>query len=419
MKRRYSNRLTQKEIVNVKAKDNKTISLYDGGGLQLNVKPNGSKLWEILYVSSLTKKRRRSGIGKYPEVTLKMAREILNEHKKLIASNIDPIEYKRGQIGINGYSSSKNRHRYFFNDIIDDWLTLKKRDLSPRTYKKRVQQFDKFIKPYFKDMMIKDITHPLIVAVLEKKAQSSLETAYRMKNYINEIYQYAITKGYCEINIVANINIKTILPKMKTKHHPKITDISILKELIQKIENYQGNRSVKNALRLVLHLPLRASNLVNLKWSYIDFEKRMLTIPRGEMKVKDENLDDFKLYLTDEVIKILNEQKKISQNQTFVFTTHPYSDKAINAESPNRALRLMGFTDIKNNRKITLHGFRGTFRSLADTYQLEHNATFEVKESVLDHHVGSKVVKSYSHKACYFEQSKILLEWWSGFLVRL
>ncbi len=66
MKRRYSNRLTQKEIVNVKA--------------------NGSKLWEILYVSPLTKKRRRSGIGKYPEVTLKMAREILSEHKCQVLS---------------------------------------------------------------------------------------------------------------------------------------------------------------------------------------------------------------------------------------------------------------------------------------------------------------------------------------------
>ncbi len=156
------------------------------------------------------------------------------DNKKLIASNIDPIEHKRGQIGVNGCSSSKNRHRYFFNDIIDDWLTLKKRDLSPRTYKKRVQQFDKFIKPYFKDMMIKDITHPLIVTVLEKKAQSSLETAYRMKNYINEIYQYAITKGYCEINIVANINIKTILPKMKTKHHPIVTPSSTAQCIIHK-----------------------------------------------------------------------------------------------------------------------------------------------------------------------------------------
>ena len=32
----------------------------------------------------------------------------------------------------------------------------------------------------------------------------------------------------------------------------------------------------------------------------------------------------------------------------------------INSESPNKALKIMGFNDEVNGRKITLHGFRGT-----------------------------------------------------------
>jgi integrase len=410
MSRRYLHKLSHKEIDKTKINPEKIICLYDGGGLQLTIKPNGSKLWEILYTSPVTKKRRRSGIGNYPDVSLKNAREILSKYKKLINENIDPIDAKNTNI----YSADKKC--IYFNDIIDVWLELKKRDLSERTHLKRVQQFDKFVKPYLKDIKVQDVKHPLIATILENKAKTSVETAYRIHNYMNQIYQYAISKGYCQTNIMANINVKSILPKMKTLHHPKITNLQTLKELVNAIENYHGNISVKNALRFVLHIPLRASNLVNLRWSYIDFERRTLTIPRNKMKVKDENLDDFKLYLTDEVLKILKEQDSISKNAKYVFTTHTYSDKPIHQESPNRALRLMGFDDAKENRKITLHGFRGTFRSLADTFQMEHNAIFEVKEAVLDHHGASKIVKAYNHRSDYFEQTKLLLGWWSRFI---
>jgi len=138
---------------------------------------------------------------------------------------------------------------------------------------------------------------------------------------------------------------------------------------------------------------------------------------------KLQNHDKFKAYLSDEVIEMLYNsaplQKSNNKNSTFVFTSNIYSNKPINKESPNCALRVMGFNDISNKRKISLHGFRGTFRSLADTYQIQHNATFEAKEGVLDHHGASKIVKAYNHEADYFEQLKSPLKWWSSFLQKL
>lgn len=88
-------------------------------------------------------------------------------------------------------------------------------------------------------------------------------------------------------------------------------------------------------------------------------------------------------------------------------------------ESMDKALRVMGFSDKERGRKQTPHSFRGTFRSLCDTYQKEHNATFEVKEAVLDHRIGNSMVAVYLHKADYFEEMKALLCWWADFLDRL
>ncbi len=133
MSKRFLNRLSYKEVQKAKSNPKKIICLYDGGGLQLTIKPNGSKLWEILYTSPTTKKRRRTGIGRYPEISLKRAREIFAEYRKLIAENIDPLDDK--------YKVDETQT--YINAIIDDWLELKKRDLSKRTHIKRVQQFDK------------------------------------------------------------------------------------------------------------------------------------------------------------------------------------------------------------------------------------------------------------------------------------
>ena len=203
-----------------------------------------------------------------------------------------------------------------------------------------------------------------------------------------------------------------IIPKANITHHKKITDINDLAKLINDVYTYDGHYSTKNSLKFCLHIPLRASNLVNLKWSYISFEDKSLTIPRSLMKNKNKNLPDFKVPLSDTVIKILEEQKEFTNHQDFIFLSA--KGKPINDNTPNMALVKMGY---KNTQK--LHGFRGVFRSLADTFQKEHSLDYEVKKRFLDHHDDNRVELSYNHRAEYFEQMKPLVNWWSGFIDKL
>ena len=69
--------------------------------------------------------------------------------------------------------------------------------------------------------------------------------------------------------------------------------------------------------------------------------------------------------------------------------------------------------------KISLHGFRGTFRSLIDTLDTNNKFSFEVKEYALDHQEKSKVVRAYTNKSDYTNQLKPLMSFWSGFVVGL
>ncbi|MBT5934974.1 integrase arm-type DNA-binding domain-containing protein [Sulfurimonas sp.] len=388
----------------------KAYTLSDGKGLSILIKPDSSKLWEFRYTSPTTLKRRKSSLGTYPDVTLALAREKAKSYRELIAQGIDPIDnnkevkkqFKKDQQGI-------------FEKVVDEWFLKQEKELAPSTYVRKVGQFDNDVKPFFVNRLISTIEHPEIVKLLEMKAIKAPESASRLFGYLNNLWQYAVMKGYCDFNIIANLQKKTILTPPKAKNYSKITDPEILKKLVKSIYLYQGNYSVKNSLKFVLHLPLRAENLITLKWEQIDFNNKLLIIPRHLMKAKNENMDDFIMPLTDQVIEILNEQRLFA-NGTFVFKTTGYADVPINATTPNRALERMGYNSEEDGTKIRLHGFRGTFRSLIDTYLTEHKVGYEARERALDHLPPNRVERAYTHKANYLQELETLMRWWSNYL---
>jgi integrase len=137
------------------------------------------------------------------------------------------------------------------------------------------------------------------------------------------------------------------------------------------------------------------------------------------MKVKNHNLNDFQLPLTDEVINILLEQKEFltlyTELREYIFIGTD-NINPINRESPNQALMRMGFTA---NKKQSLHSFRGTFRTIVEEKQPEHQVSEKIMESILDHNKDSKVELAYKNKVNYFEQQKPLLNWWSNYILSL
>lgn len=398
------------QIKKAKAKDN-IYYLNDGGGLRLKITPTNSKIWEFRY--TFNGKSRKTTFKTYPTVTLKEARTKRQEYQKLLNQDIDPIDNTK-QIKEEKILDTNG----MFLNVALEWLDKEAERTKENTHKNKLRVFEKDIFPFLKNKHIKEIAIKDIANIIEKKQLQAHEVATNIFTYLDNLFRYAVLKDYCERNILADIKRSDIIRAKPVKHYSKITDPYILKELIEGIYNYNGGYSLRNALKLVLHIPLRADNLCSLKWEYINFDKKLLTIPRELMKVKDLNFDDFKMPLTDEVINILKEQQLFTAHQEWIFLGTNNRDP-INNESPNRALQRMGFNDDKKGRKIRLHGFRGTFRSMIETLDIENKFSFEVKERALDHQENSKVVRAYSHKSDYVQQLIPLMNFWSDYILSL
>lgn len=398
------------QIRKAKCRD-KIYYLNDGGGLRLKVTPKNSKIWEFRY--TINGKSRKTTFKTYPTVSLKEARIKKQEYQKLLNSGIDPIDHAK-QIKEDNILDTNG----MFLNVATEWLEKESHRIMKSTLIGKTKVFENDIYPFLKNKHIKEIDINDIIKILELKQLQAHEVASKMFNYLDNLFRFAVLKNYCDRNILADIRKSDIIRPKKVKHFSKINDPKILCELRDSIYNYNGSHSLRNVLKLVLHIPLRAENLCNLRWSCIDFENKRLTIPREEMKIKSSNLDDFKLPLTDEVINILQEQYTFTSHQEYVFLGTNNRD-SINKESPNRALQRMGFNDDSKGRKIRLHGFRGTFRSMIDTLDIENKFSFELKERVLDHHEQNETVRAYNHKADYFKQFIPLLNFWSDYIVQL
>lgn len=418
--------LSDTKIKNAKPKEKKYV-LSDGNGLQLLIKPNGKKIWEVRY--TLAGKPKATTIGNYPLVTLVEARERRNTFKSKIANGIDPIQEKKQIKALIEEEKVENEalKNGQFHLVAYGWLDTLTNDET--TTKKRRRAFERDIFPYLceydkqhtivSSKHINTITHGELLRIINEKEKTAAETARRLLTDCNRLWLYAISHGHASFNITTNISKKDALKKPVKNHYPKITDKKILGELLRAIDEYKGSVIVRNLLRFVSIIPLRADNLCKLKWDNIDFDKAIITIKRSEMKVKNKTLPDFVLPLPKQAIAILKETQESTGWGEWVFHGVTNFNTHIGLESANKALRLMGFVDEVNGRKQTLHSFRGTFRSLSETHAREHGASFETMEKVLDHQEANQAVRAYTHKADYTEQMRELLQWWAIFLDKI
>ena len=106
----------------------KAYTLPDGKGLHLLVEPSGRKTWEFIYLSPTHGKRRKTSFGRFPDTSLKSAREERAKYFSLIGKDIDPIDQ---------YRLEKSQRSTAFKDVIEEWLAFGEAHVAKETFKQK------------------------------------------------------------------------------------------------------------------------------------------------------------------------------------------------------------------------------------------------------------------------------------------
>jgi len=369
----------------------------DGGGLYLLVTAKGGKLWR--YNFSFKNKKYTLPLGKYPNITLKEARERHREAKNLIANGINPVEEKRAQ-----KRKEQQRQKKSFDAVAREWVTLQRARLSPSTLNRYERALERDFYPIIGKRPIDEIKKTELIKVAQAiQKRGALDTAYRLLNVCNQIWRYALQLEIVEHNIVADISKKDVLKPYKPKKYNTITEPHRIGELLRAIDEYQGEYTTRQALKLLPHVFVRSSNIRLAEWKEIDFKKRLWVVPAEKMKAKKEH----RLPLTDQAIEILQEIYPYTKEAKYIFHSPISRTRPLTDVTLSKALKRLDF-----GSEIVPHGFRAMFSTLA--YE-SGNFRSEVIEALLAHQESNKVKAAYN-RASYEAEKRQVMEWWSNFL---
>ena len=414
--------LVDTEIKSATPKE-KDYTLSDGNGLQLLIKKDGTKLWEFYYIRQSTQKRAKTSFGVYPIVTLKNARDKRAEYQKLINDNIDPIEHFKDVKLKAKENEAKAKNTIglvltnFFKHV------LKRDNLSPTHQQKEINRLNNhFIQHLSKkeNTIIENVTYEDTIKILEKlEALNQLETLQRVKMIIVRLFEHLHSqKIFSNPELFGTLKLYKFKAKDELRSNPTYTKKEDIKKLYNDMLNYK-NLYTKYLMILSIHTAQRQGSLIKAKWSDINFDDKIWSIPKEDMKGKNGKRKPHFVPLSDSLIVYLKELYIFTGGEKYLFPNtqitatrnrYPY----ISNNTVTKALRTMGHT----KEQQTAHGLRAQFKTVTKDHQESDNLKNEFVERVLAHKFGGTVEETYN-RADNIKDMRVILNWWSAYLESL
>ena len=192
-------------------------------------------------------------------------------------------------------------------------------------------------------------------------------------------------------------------------------------ELPAFIADVRGREAMSaRAMEFLILTNVRTTPVLQARWSEIDLEKAIWTVPLENLKDRKHRRDSFRVPLCPRVVEML---KAMAETRTcdVVFPSRagipedptggpPMSNMAL----LNLLKRMQSTTtwlDPESKRPITAHGFRATFRTWAEeTTGFPHS----VVEEAMGHQVGTEVERAY-RRTDVLERRRELMNAWGQF----
>lgn len=385
--------LSDIKVKNAKPKD-KQYRIFDGGGLYLLVKPNGSKLWQMKI--TIDSKPQTLSFGQYPMTSLKKARDKRLEAKQDLADGIDP---RLRTLKLKNLPADQINNS--FESIAREWWDLNKARWVERHANDVISTLERCIFPNIGKIKLDNIDIPLLLGVLQKIEKiGAIETTHRIRQRVEAVFNYAISKGIAHTN-PATVLKGALKPIIKKNKQPAITNLQDLQKMINTVTNYPARPITTLAFRLATLIMTRPSEWRAMKWEQIDGD--VWTIPAEQMKMKRPH----KVFLSTQALEILDIAKQLSGNCPFVF---PCSRNVFSYISENAVGYLINKAGYQGQH--CPHGFRASFSTIM-------NEKYPQDRSIIDlmlAHENKKTVEAAYNRSQHEERRRELYQIWADIL---
>ena len=280
-------------------------SRSDERGLVLEVFPTGGMLWHYRY--RLNGKQERVTLGRYPALSLKLARAERDKRETMVAQGQSPAVQK--QLAKQGAAPDTTVAEFgerFFREVV----AKDRRDLTiPRRY------FDKSIVPAIGTKPVRDVTTEDVRAIIWRKKDEGFDAAAgNIRSVLKRLFDYAQTAGLVSTNPVLALPMRHV-HKAKARERALSTDE--IRAFLKAAFESNIRRQFKIGLHLILLTMVRKSELLLARWEHVDFEQAEWHIPAEHSKTGKPHI----VFLSHQAVALFRELRALAGGSEQLMTT--------------------------------------------------------------------------------------------------
>jgi integrase len=357
----------------------------DGGNLYLIVSDTGSRKWVLRFTWRGAAKEM--GLGSANDVPLADAREKAADARRTLAKGLNPIDERKRDGGIPTFGEMAD-------EICEVLSTGFRNDKHKAQWRMTLLNYAGPLRSKPVDTLATED----VLAVLKPIWTEKPETASRVRGRIEKVLDAAKAKGHRAGENPARWrgHLDHLLPKplKLTRGHHRAMPYDEVAAFVSQLRKREATAAL--ALEFCILTAARSGEVLGLRRSEIDLDKKIWTLPANRMKAGREH----RVPLSARAISILKELAKVNSGD-FIF-----AGQARNKPLSNMAMDMM--LRRMKREDVTVHGFRSSFRDWAGNVS---SFPREITETALSHVIGDKTEQAYRRSDALEKRRKLMDAW--------
>lgn len=365
----------------------------DGNGLTLRIDARGNKRW--VQRVTVAGKRRNIGMGSFPTVGLREARQTTQDNLRAIREGRDPIDERR-----KAREEARRPALPTFREAADMVIQLRRPTWSSDRHAKQWEESLRLhAHPVIGHKPVDEVTTADVLKILQPIWLEKAETSSRVRQRLETVFDYCIVQNWRSDN-PASTSIAKALPRRRRlkQHHPALP-YGDVPAALEAIRESTSDAVTRLSFEFLVLTASRANEVRGMEWREVDFEARSWEVPSERMKMRRPH----RVPLSDRAVEILQEARRLGDG-----------DLAFPNKRTCKPLSNMAYSTLLKRLSIPAvpHGFRASFRS----WCLEQtDAPWAVAEAALAHTLGDAVASAYI-RSDLFKRRRSLMQDWADFL---
>ena len=242
----------------------------DGDGLYLYISPAGAKSWVQRIV--IAGRRRDIGLGAYPTISLANARSIAHDNRAAVAEGRDPVLEKReAREAIRSPTPSIPTFAEAASHVIElrrpTWSSAKHAEQWKNT-------LTTYAHPVIGSKPMDEIGSAEVLAVLTPIWTGKPETASRVRQRLETVFDWAIAQGW-RLDNPAGRSILKVLPRQpKVKNHHAALPYGEVPAALRMVRESTADPVTKLSFEFLVLTAARSNEVRLAEWWEIDGESR-------------------------------------------------------------------------------------------------------------------------------------------------